>query len=100
MDSEKSLIKATKLMDELHIDATPEEATTIGNLITTAQAVVDEAIDDLDNVNLHKDPLYISAVKALATQLYYDRTLAAGKSPAVKLLISHLQIKYGGKHGT
>lgn len=100
MNSEKSLIKATKLMDELHIDYSPEEETTIDNLITTAKALVDEAIDDMDNVNLPEDPLYISAIKALATQMYYDRTLSAGKAPAVKLLISHLQIKYGGKHGT
>ena len=100
MDSEEPLIKPKELMDELHIDDSPEEETTISNLIVTAKAVVDEAIEDLDNEDLQKDPLYISAIKSFATQLYYDRTLSAGKSPAVKLLIAHLQFKYGDNHGT
>lgn len=100
MDSENPLIKPKELMDELHIDYSPEEETTIGNLIATAKAVVDEAIEDLDNEDLQKDPLYISAIKSFATQLYYDRTLSAGKAPAVKLLIAHLQFKYGDNHGT
>lgn len=88
-------IDAKDLMNELHIDETPEEEATLTNLITTATAVVNHAISDLDNPALTTDPLYISAIKALATQSYYDRTLSAGESQGVNALISALEHKYG-----
>lgn len=101
MEDSKQLIDSKQLLDELHIDDTPEEEATICNLINMAKAIVDEAIQDIDNSKLVQDQLYLSAIKTLATQLYYDRTLSEGKAPAVQLLIAHLQVKYGGNnHGS
>lgn len=90
------MVDAKELLDELHIDDTPEEKATMTNLIATATAVVNHAISDIDNPALLTDPLYTSAIKALATQSYYDRTLSAGESPGVNALISALEHKYGG----
>lgn len=101
MEDSKQLIDSKQLLDELHIDDTPEEEATICNLINMAKAIVDEAIQDIDNSKLVQDQLYLSAIKTLVTQLYYDRTLSEGKAPAVQLLIAHLQVKYGGNnHGS
>lgn len=100
MNESNQLIDPKQLLEELHIDDTPEEETTIRNLVSMAKAIVDEAIQDINNSELAQDELYISAIKTLATQLYYDRTLSEGKAPAVQLLIAHLQFKYGGSnHG-
>lgn len=100
MNESNQLIDPKQLLEELHIDDTSEEETTIRNLVSMAKAIVDEAIQDINNSELAQDELYISAIKTLATQLYYDRTLSEGKAPAVQLLIAHLQFKYGGSnHG-
>lgn len=100
MNESNQLIDPKKLLEELHIDDTSEEETTIRNLVSMAKAIVDEAIQDINNSELAQDKLYISAIKTLTTQLYYDRTLSEGKAPAVQLLIAHLQFKYGGSnHG-
>lgn len=101
MSESNQLFDPKQLLEELHIDDTPEEEATIRNLISMAKAIVDEAIQDINNSELTKDELYLSAIKTLATQLYYDRTLSEGKAPAVQLLIAHLQIKYSGiNHGS
>lgn len=101
MNESNQLIDPKQLLEELHIDDTSEEETTIRNLVSMAKAIVDEAIQDINNSELAQDELYISAIKTLATQLYYDRTLSEGKAPAVQLLIAHLQFKYGGSnHGS
>lgn len=100
MNESNQLIDPKQLLEELHIDDTSEEETTIRNLVSMAKAIVDEAIQDINNSELAQDELYISAIKTLTTQLYYDRTLSEGKAPAVQLLIAHLQFKYGGSnHG-
>lgn len=100
MNESNQLIDPKQLLEELHIDDTSEEETTIRNLVSMAKAIVDEAIQDINNSELAQDKLYISAIKTLTTQLYYDRTLSEGKAPAVQLLIAHLQFKYGGSnHG-
>lgn len=100
MSESNQLIDPKQLLEELHIDDTPEEEATICNLISMAKAIVDEAIQDTNNSKMAQDELYLSAIKTLTTQLYYDRTLSEGKAPAVQLLIAHLQFKYGGSnHG-
>ncbi|MDF7639958.1 head-tail connector protein [Lactobacillus sp. ESL0791] len=90
------MVDVKELLAELHIDDTAEEEATMTDLLGQATAVVNHAIADVDNPNLPKDSLYISAIKSLATQLYYDRTLASGESQGVNALISAVEHKYSG----
>lgn len=83
-----------ELMDELHIDATKEETATITALIDDAQIMVDSAIGiKSDTVNpLGGTPLYSRAVKTLATQMYYDRSLENGMSKGLIMMLEYLEL--------
>ncbi|MCK8606162.1 head-tail connector protein [Leuconostoc citreum] len=94
-------IDAQALADSLHIDADSTELATLNDLIVTATELVKDSVaySQLDNFTpdqLSAVPLFESAVKALATALYYDRTLSNGMPKAVDIMIVHLQGRLWG----
>jgi len=92
------MVDAKELMISLHIDQDPEEVETINGLIETSIDIVKSSVNyQLDDSEYAKYPMFDSAVKALTTALYYDRTLDNGIPKAVKMMIIHLQGRLGGK---
>lgn len=94
-------INAQDIADSLHIDADSTEIATLNDLIVTAKTLVKDSVnfEQLNNMSddqLEAIPLFESAVKALVTALYYDRTLANGMPKAVDIMIVHLQGRLGG----
>lgn len=82
-------------MNELHIDATDEETSTLKALVNEAQAIVDSAIGVSDPAvnSVADDAIYVRAVKTLATQMYYDRSLEAGMSKGLIMMLEYLELK-------
>lgn len=90
-------VEATKLASSLHIDPTDSELAVLKSLISTAQALVKSSVSTImSDDEYSKQPLYDACVTALATALYYDRTLDNGMPKAVKIMITHLQAHVGG----
>ncbi|WP_404975670.1 head-tail connector protein [Weissella paramesenteroides] len=94
-------VKATELMNDLHIDESDSETNSINSLIAQATNLVKSSVNyGLSDEDYAKYPLFDAAVKALTTALYYDRTLANGMPHAVTIMITHLQARLGGKNGS
>lgn len=90
-------VEATKLASSLHIDPTDSELAVLTSLISTAQALVKSSVSTIMSDDEYaQQPLYDACVTALATALYYDRTLDNGMPKAVKIMITHLQAHVGG----
>lgn len=86
---------AQRLMDELNLDDAGSTKTTLVNLIKQAQAILINAINK--KVSLDKymgDDLFLGALDALTTQLFYDRTLENNFSLGVQMMLVQLQAKY------
>lgn len=86
---------AQRLMEELNLDDTGNTKATLTNLIKQAQAILINAINK--KVSLDKymdDDLFLGALDALATQLFYDRTLENNFSLGVQMMLVQLQAKY------
>lgn len=84
-----------RLMDELNLDDVGSTKTTLANLIKQAQAILINAINH--KVSLDKymnDDLFLGALDALTTQLFYDRTLENNFSLGVQMMLVQLQAKY------
>lgn len=77
------------LLSELNLDSS--ELGTIQSLVTTAKEVVSRSADLSNN-----DPLTIPAIKTLATQMYYDRSLDTGMSKGLLMMLTHLQATPAG----
>lgn len=83
------------LMSELNLDDVDSTKTTLANLVKQAQAILINAINkkvDLDTYM--KDDLFLGALDALTTQLFYDRTLENNFSLGVQMMLVQLQAKY------
>lgn len=88
-------VDATKLADSLNLD--PEEVTTLQALIDQSKELVKSSVNyNMEDVQLEAVPLFDSAVSALATALYYDRTLENGVPRSARIMITHLQGRLGG----
>lgn len=90
-------VEASKIASNLHIDSDPEELDVINSLIVTAKALVKSSVDaDMSDEAYEAYPLFDSAVEALVTAMYYDRTLQNGMPKAVTIMVTHLQARIGG----
>lgn len=91
-------IDATKLADSLHVNLDEtEELTTLEGLISTSKELIKSSVNySLPDAELEQYPMFDAAVSALATALYYDRTLENGIPKAVNIMIVHLQGRLGG----
>lgn len=88
-------VDATKLADSLNLD--PEEVATLQALIDQSKELVKSSVNyNMEVAQLEAVPLFDSAVSALATALYYDRTLENGMPRSARIMITHLQGRLGG----
>ncbi|WP_125702401.1 hypothetical protein [Lacticaseibacillus daqingensis] len=76
---------AAELLNELNLD--DAELTTLQAQIESAIDITKRSAGQVDETN----PTAIKAVKTIATQLYYDRTLSEGLSRGVMMMLTHLQ---------
>lgn len=91
---------AQRLMSELNLDDVDSTNSTLINLIKQAQAILMNAINK--KVSLDKymnDDLFLGALDALTTQLFYDRTLENNFSLGVQMMLVQLQAKYMDDEG-
>ena len=89
-----------RLLAELNLDDVDETRATINNLMKQARAVLVSAINS--NVDLKaymNDDLFLGALDALTTQLFYDRTLENNFSLGVQMMLVQLQAKYLNEGG-
>lgn len=91
-------VDATKLADSLHVNLDEtEELITLEGLISTSKELIRSSVNySLPYDELEQYPIFDAAVSALATALYYDRTLENGIPKAVNIMIVHLQGRLGG----
>lgn len=90
----------TRLLTELNLDDVDETRATINSLMKQARAVLVSAINS--NVDLEaymNDDLFLGALDALTTQLFYDRTLENNFSLGVQMMLVQLQAKYLNEGG-
>lgn len=82
----------TSLLTELNLDASDESKTLISNLIKDANDLTLSAIDTTSNFDdFSSNQTYLRAVKTLATQLFYDRTLENGTAQGYRMMVAKLQ---------
>ena len=86
---------AQRLMDELNLDDVDSTKATLVNLIKQAQAILINAINKKISLDKYMgDDLFMGALDALTTQLFYDRTLENNFSLGVQMMLVQLQAKY------
>lgn len=86
---------AQRLMDELNLDDVDSTKATLVNLIKQAQAILINAINKKISLDKYMgDDLFLGALYALTTQLFYDRTLENNFSLGVQMMLVQLQAKY------
>ena len=82
----------TSLLNELNLDETDENKALITNLVTDANDLTLSALSQTDTFATYSsNQTYIRAVKTLATQLFYDRTLANGTAKGYRMMVAKLQ---------
>lgn len=85
-------VTAEELMKELNIDVTDSNTATFEALIEQAKGLVMTGVDsELEEADFLKSPNYNGAVRAVATQLFYDRTLEAGLSKGVLMFLNKVK---------
>lgn len=86
---------AQRLMNELNLDDVDSTKTTLVNLIKQAQAILINAINKKISLDKYMgDDLFLGALDALTTQLFYDRTLENNFSLGIQMMLVQLQAKY------
>jgi hypothetical protein len=90
----------TRLLAELNLDDLDETRATINSLMKQARAVIVSAINSNVDLKVYmKDDLFLGALDALTTQLFYDRTLENNFSLGVQMMLVQLQAKYINEGG-
>lgn len=82
-------------MSNLNLDEIDETKQTIASLVSQAESVIMNAVNNQVALKDYlADGLFVAAVEALTTQLFYDRTLANNLSLGVQMMIVQLQARY------
>lgn len=90
----------TRLLAELNLDDVDENRATINSLMKQARAVLVSAINSNVGLKVYmNDDLFLGALDALTTQLFYDRTLENNFSLGVQMMLVQLQSKYLNEGG-
>lgn len=90
----------TRLLAELNLDDMDETRATIDSLMKQARAVLVSAINSNVDLKVYmNDDLFLGALDALTTQLFYDRTLENNFSLGVQMMLVQLQAKYLNEGG-
>lgn len=91
---ETPVVSTEEMMDELNLDQTPENNAVVGGLIKDCSEIVMDSFTSNLSASIKADPIYIRAVKALTTSMYYDRSLSEGVPLGVNIMIDHLKARY------
>lgn len=90
----------TRLLAELNLDDVDETRATINSLMKQSRAVLVNAINSNVDLKVYmNDDLFLGALDALTTQLFYDRTLENNFSLGVQMMLVQLQAKYLNEGG-
>lgn len=96
MDNETPIVSTDEMLNYLNLDNTPENNEVLGGLVDDAEAYINSTFNstNLSASKLGKDRVYVSAVKALASFMYYDRTLSQGVPVGIQQRITLLKGRY------
>lgn len=95
MDKDSQETITQDLLTELNLDDTEENNTVLSGLSEAAAELVEDSVNKSLSASVFaKDPIYLRAVKALATSMFYDRSLSQGIPAGVQMMITHLKGRY------
>lgn len=96
MDNETPIVSTDEMLNYLNLDNTPENNEVLGGLVEDAEAYINSTFnsENLSASELAKDRVYVSAVKALAGFMFYDRTLSQGVPVGIQQRITLLKGRY------
>lgn len=81
-----------ELLSELNLDVNDTNTELINSLVNDAQAIVLGSVSSTKTSDHYaSNKIFQRAVKTLATQLFYDRTLANGTAVGYRMMITQLQ---------
>ncbi|KRM91491.1 MAG: head-tail connector protein [Liquorilactobacillus hordei] len=81
-----------ELLSELNLDINDANTDLINTLVTDAQIITLSAVNSTKKIEDYADnQIFQRAVKTLATQLFYDRTLANGTATGYRMMVTQLQ---------
>lgn len=81
-----------ELLSELNLDINDANTILINSLVTDAQIITLSAVNSTKKIEDYADnQIFQRAVKTLATQLFYDRTLANGTAAGYRMMVTQLQ---------
>lgn len=88
-------VSTEEMLNYLSLDETPENKTVVDALVEEAEDTIQAAIgENLSASVLNSDKTYVSAVKALASFTFYDRTMSQGIPQGIQSRITILQGRY------
>lgn len=105
MDNETPIVSTDEMLTYLNLDNTPENNEVVGGLVEDAESYINSTFNssNLSASELKNDRVYTSAVKALASFMFYDRTLSQGVPLGIQQRITLLKGRYDkwqdGKNG-
>lgn len=94
-----TLITATEMLDELHIDQSDEEQKVVQRLITDASVLIRGSIsDDVtgDQILEIAGDVYNRLIISLVTRMYYDRELSNGYGMGIQIMLNQLRARVLG----
>lgn len=80
-------LEADQLVKELNLD----EDDAIQKILNDAENLLLSMLDNSDIEYWEKQPLFERGCYALATAMYYDRTLESGLPKGVQMIVAHLR---------
>ena len=94
-ETNQPAVSVDDMLDYLSLDETPENKTVVEEIVEEAEDIIKASIgENLGASMLNADKLYVSAVKALASDLFYDHSLSSGISQGIQSRITLLQGRY------
>ena len=105
MDKETQIVSTDEMLTYLNLDNTEENNEVVSGLVEDAESYINSTFNskNLSASELSKDRVYTSAVKALASFMFYDRTLSQGVPLGIQQRITLLKGRYDkwqdGKNG-
>lgn len=93
---DEPVISTDEMLSYLSLDNTPENNEVLGGLVEDATAYINATFNskNLSASALAKDKVYTSAVKALTSFMFYDRTLSQGIPLGIQQRITQLKGRY------
>lgn len=93
---DEPVISTDEMLSYLNLDNTAENNEVVAGLVEDAEAYINGTFNsmNLSASDLSKDHVYTSAVKALASFMFYDRTLSQGIPLGIQQRITQLKGRY------